>query len=355
MASKTMALRRESRGGTKVIWLCLHTSEGGGTARQLRDADWWEGSSHAISDTTELLTAAQGCVDPAFAAWTLRNGNHRSENIEQIGQAKWTREHWLTERMPQLRLTAQWLANRSKARGIPLTYVGVAGVKARTAGVIQHNDYSVGTGDGDHWDCGPNYPIDVVIDLARDLATGHKPASVSKPRPPAPRPAAPPVAARAAAPPAAPPHPTKEKDMFSEDDRKLLREVKARLDDDGAIGKRTKDSRDRIFGMLQQRWYTTDPSGRAVRCAAGDPGAKPCSALDTLDGAFLVTRIAGAVTELKGLLERADAATPAAAEPVAAAPTSPTQIAADVPDGMVAEVIEALTARLGVPVGAGVG
>ncbi|MBA3523836.1 MAG: hypothetical protein H0T85_04645, partial [Geodermatophilaceae bacterium] len=59
--SKTMALRRESRDGAKVIWLCLHTSEGGGTARELRDADWWQGSSHAVCDMNELLMAKQGC------------------------------------------------------------------------------------------------------------------------------------------------------------------------------------------------------------------------------------------------------------------------------------------------------
>lgn len=332
--SKTMALRRESRDGTPVIWLCLHTSEGGGTARELRDADWWEGSSHAISDMRELLTVTQGCVDPAFAAWTLRNGNHRSENIEQIGQAKWTREHWLTERMPQLRLTAQWLAARSKARGIPLSYVGVAGVRNRQPGVIQHNDYSVGTGDGDHWDCGPGYPIDVVVGMARDIAAGRAPAASHTI-------------------PSTPVQPKKEEDMFNEDDRRLLREVKARLDDDGPIGKRTKDSRDRIFGMLQQRWYKLDASGRAMRCPATDPAAKPCAALDTLDGDSLVARIAGVASELSRLRAQSAPAAPAATpgRPVAA-PASPGEIAASVPDSMLEEVLDVLLARRGAPINA---
>ncbi len=172
--------RSSSRNGARVIWIALHTSEGGGTARQLRDADWWVGSSHAICDNTELLTPAEGCVPYERGSWTLRNGNARSVNIEQIGYAKWTRDYWLTERMPQLRHTARWVADLAARFRIPLTYIGTQGVRDGRPGVIQHNDYSQGTGDGTHWDCGPGYPVDVVIDMARngtqseefDMATG---------------------------------------------------------------------------------------------------------------------------------------------------------------------------------------
>ncbi len=248
--------------------------------------------------------------------------------------------------MPQLRLTAQWLATRSKARGIPLTYIGVDGVRARKPGVIQHNDYSVGTGDGDHWDCGPGYPVDVVIAMARDIAAG-KPATA---RPAIPKPAIP----KPVMPKPGTPKPKQEDDMFNDDDRRLLREVKARLDDDGPIGRRTKDCRDRILGMLQQRWFTLDSSGRPVGCPPSDPGATPCSALDTLDGTALLDRIAGLATEVQGLLARS---APAVVPAPAVAPTvvpAAAQIAAGVPSDQVQEVIDALVARLGVPVGAGV-
>lgn len=163
-----LANRSSSRNGATVIWLAVHTSEGGGTARDLRDADWWTGSSHAICDNTELLTPAQGCVPYDRGSWTLRNGNAKSENIEQIGYAKWSRDYWLTSRMPQLQYTARWLRERAAARGIPLDYIGISGVQQNRRGVIQHNDYSKGTGDGTHWDCGPGYPIDVVINMARN-------------------------------------------------------------------------------------------------------------------------------------------------------------------------------------------
>lgn len=168
--------RSESRGGAKVIWLAVHSTEGNDVPRvndaaALRDASWWTGSSHAICDNEALLTPAEGCVPYERAAWTLRGGNHYSDNIEQVGWARWTRDEWLTH-PGTLDNTAQWLAERSKARGIPLTKIGPADVKARRPGVIGHVDYTLGTGDGTHTDPGPNYPWDVVIAKARAYAGG---------------------------------------------------------------------------------------------------------------------------------------------------------------------------------------
>lgn len=171
MAQMPMSSRRSSRYGTKCVWIVLHTSEGTSHgARGLRDATWWEGSSHAISDDKELLDHRSGCVDPAYGAWTLRNGNPCSVNIEQVAYAKWSRSDWLDNHMPMLRFTAQWIADMAQRFDIPITYIGTQGVRDKRAGVIQHNDYTQGAGDGSHWDCGPGYPIDVVIDLARDYA-----------------------------------------------------------------------------------------------------------------------------------------------------------------------------------------
>lgn len=156
--------RSESRAGAAVIWAALHTTEGNGTARELRDAGWWTGSAHAISDMTELLT--DGMIPVSRAAWTLRNGNHRSVNLEQIGWAKWDREFWLSERMPQLRFAAQWLQDMHTELGIPLRLLSLAECAKNLPGVIQHTTYTQAFHDGEHWDCGPGYPDDVVIDLA---------------------------------------------------------------------------------------------------------------------------------------------------------------------------------------------
>lgn len=172
--------RSESRQGQKVRLLVVHSTEGNGTAQALRDATWWTGSSHAINDESgTLLTPAQGCVPYDRAAWTTRKANLFSESIEQVGWAKWTRKEWLARPL-LLEGTARWLADRSKARNIPLVRLSVADIKAGKAGVIGHADWS-GTGDGTHSDPGPNYPWDVVLARATELRFGGTTVSLTQP------------------------------------------------------------------------------------------------------------------------------------------------------------------------------
>lgn len=167
-----MLARSQSRGGAKVVWLAVHTTEGIMRATALRDWATWPGSSHASSDETgALLTPADGFVPYERAAWTLRNGNNISENIEQCGWARWTRAEWLS-RPKLLDATARWLADRSRARGIPLVKLSPADVKAHKSGVLGHVDYTLGTGDGTHTDPGKDYPWDVVLDAAKGYAAG---------------------------------------------------------------------------------------------------------------------------------------------------------------------------------------
>jgi hypothetical protein len=165
-------MKSSSRNGARVIWLGVHTTEGMMRATALRDWQEWAGSSHASSDETgALLTPVDGFVPYDRAAWTLRNGNAISENIEQCGWAKWTRAEWLA-RPKLLEATARWLADRSKARNIPLVRLSAADIRARKPGVIGHGDYSTATGDGTHWDPGAGYPWDVVLGRAQQLRDG---------------------------------------------------------------------------------------------------------------------------------------------------------------------------------------
>jgi hypothetical protein len=170
--------RCESRNGAVVRLLAVHSSEGDGTAAALRDASWWEGSSHAIADERTLLTPAQGCVPYAMAAWTIRNANPISDNIELVGWAKWTRPDWLA-RPGLLENCAAWLAERSRARGIPLVKLSTADVLAGKSGVIGHVDWTR-TGDGTHTDPGTGFPFDLVLARARALLA---PPVAAAPRP----------------------------------------------------------------------------------------------------------------------------------------------------------------------------
>lgn len=168
-------MNSSSRNGANVIWLAVHTTEGIMRATALRDWTTWAGSSHASSDETgALLTPDDGFVPYDRAAWTLRNGNPLSENIEQCGWARWSRAEWLA-RPALLDATARWLGERSQARGIPLVRLSAADIRARRPGVLGHGDYSAATRDGTHTDPGPNYPWDVVLDKARAYASGINP------------------------------------------------------------------------------------------------------------------------------------------------------------------------------------
>jgi hypothetical protein len=167
-----MLQRSSSRGGAQVRWLAVHSTEGIMRAADLRAWASWPGSSHASADQYgNLLTPADGFVPYDRAAWTLRNGNPVSENIELCAFAAWSRTRWLEAR-ELLELCAQWLADRYRAhRGrIPLVKLTVAQVRAGHAGVIDHDDYTDASGDGTHWDVGESFPWDVVIPRARQLA-----------------------------------------------------------------------------------------------------------------------------------------------------------------------------------------
>lgn len=159
-----------SRGGTKVLWVVVHTAEGIRKASDLklffeRSTD---SSAHAVADDSTLLDAL---VPYDRAAWTLRNGNSRSDNLELCGFAKWTREVWLNEHRGMLANAALWIRRRCQARGIPIVKLSPADVRAGKSGVIGHVDYTQGTGDGTHWDPGPGFPWDIVIKAARGEGT----------------------------------------------------------------------------------------------------------------------------------------------------------------------------------------
>ena len=169
--ASTMLARSSTRGGRKVRWLAVHSTEGIMKAPDLRAWKSWPGSSHASADADGVLLSggADGFVPYERAAWTLRNGNPVSENIELCAWARWTRAEWLSRPL-LLERCAEWLADRHKVTGVPLVKLTVAQVRAGHAGVIDHDDYSDATGDGTHHDVGESFPWDIAIPRARLLA-----------------------------------------------------------------------------------------------------------------------------------------------------------------------------------------
>jgi len=161
--------KSESRDGAPVLWEALHTAEGPGPAAGGVESlvayftkPGVRASCHAAADDTKLR---EGLVPYDRAAWTLRAGSRYSDNLEMCGYAGWTRAMWLRH-LPMVRHAARWAALRCRARGIlprRLTVHQVA--ERRDRGIIDHNTYTVATGDGTHWDIGPNFPWDVFLPI----------------------------------------------------------------------------------------------------------------------------------------------------------------------------------------------
>lgn len=163
-----------SRYGERVRLVVIHTSEGARDVFSLAaflNRPGVNASYHGAVDDQRY----EAYVNYSNAAWALRNGNQESDNLCLCAFAGWSRAEWL--RHPRmLELTAGWIAERCTARGLPVVRlddpdVGQAMRDDRhRGGVCDHDGYTKGTGDGTHWDVGENFPWDLVMPRAQQLA-----------------------------------------------------------------------------------------------------------------------------------------------------------------------------------------
>lgn len=126
-------------------------------------------SAHYCVDDDSIVQ----CVRDKDIAFHAPGVNQRSLGIEQAGYAKQTREEWLDpygQRM--LRLVARLVAAKAAEYQVPLVWLTPAELAAGQRGLCQHIDVTKafpGKGAG-HYDCGPNYPKDVVLQWALEEA-----------------------------------------------------------------------------------------------------------------------------------------------------------------------------------------
>lgn len=174
-----MALPRSSRNGKRPKWVALHSAEG---ARRKQDLyAFFDRNQNASSHVGIDGGGFDDWIDSAYAAWTLLNGNPISVNGELCAFARWTRAQWLSTGVVDgvvnprgmVRAAARWAKRECERWGIPKRHIGVAGVARGEAGIIIHWDYSRGTGDGDHWDTGEHFPLDVFFADMEDDVTAN--------------------------------------------------------------------------------------------------------------------------------------------------------------------------------------
>lgn len=164
--------------GRTVKWIGVHTAEGATDERNLGHffAGSRNGSSHAgIGQDGGYANF----VNYSDTAWANPPLNVQSDTLEICGFAKWKRGEWLAHDK-MLDAVSHWIAWRCAVRGVPIRHVTGGALRAGVPGVVGHIDVNNVFHQSQHWDPGPNFPWDEVLDSARhhaDLPARHEPVS----------------------------------------------------------------------------------------------------------------------------------------------------------------------------------
>ena len=153
-----------SRGGSGVRLIVVHTAEGALTYQSLGSffANPASGvSSHVGIDDTHNTVGEY--VTRANKAWTQANANPVAVAAELCAFAAWSTGEW-NQHPAMLENCANWIAEEAAAFGIPIRRLSPGEAQGGGAGVCQHVD--LGSWGGNHSDCGPGFPMDLVLEMA---------------------------------------------------------------------------------------------------------------------------------------------------------------------------------------------
>lgn len=151
----------ESRQGTSITLVAVHTSEGATNTASLAsylDQAGVEASYHMLVDDNGVVRYLPDNV----AAWAMLSGNHRSLQVCLTGFARWPRSEWLAHDA-MLRNAASVVRVWCQGHNIPTVKLTPNQVGADQRGICGHWDWTLGKRDGTHTDPGPNFPWDVFI------------------------------------------------------------------------------------------------------------------------------------------------------------------------------------------------
>lgn len=168
--------------------LVVHTSEGATTFRNLGNylaQASSEVSYHVGFDNTTRDEIGE-YVKPDRKSWSAHSANSYGEHgccCTPSGAANgWSRDDWLARPL-MLDACGAWLREEGARYGIPLVKINGDQIAAGVKGVCMHKDcVDAGLG-GNHTDCGPHFPWDVVLGdtpkpqpppEVRDMWTTHK-------------------------------------------------------------------------------------------------------------------------------------------------------------------------------------
>ena len=156
-----------SRGGTAVRLVVVHTAEGARTYPDL--GAFFANPASGVSSQTgidDTPGTVGEYVRRDMKPWTQANANPYCTATELCAFADWDNAEW--QRHPNMLANcAAWIAEECAAFNIPIRKLSAAQAQGGQAGVCGHVD--LGAAGGGHWDPGPSFPWEQVIDMA---ATG---------------------------------------------------------------------------------------------------------------------------------------------------------------------------------------
>jgi len=154
-----------SRGGAGVRLIVIHTAEGATTYQSL--GQFFKNPSSQVSSHTgidDTPNTVGEYVQRPSKAWTSANANPVATQTELCAFAKWDSAEWQRHPM-MLSNCAQWIAEEAAYFNIPIRRLTATQAQGNGAGVCGHVD--LGAWGGNHWDPGPNFPMDQVIAMAQ--------------------------------------------------------------------------------------------------------------------------------------------------------------------------------------------
>ena len=192
------------RNGYRPINFILHTQEGDGTAESL--ARYCDGSNNVSYHYTVRDGVVCDVVDTDYASWSVLNpANYFTVNLCFAGSfAAWSREQWL-RREDDIAIAA-WLAVQDAVKYGFSTEVIAPPYGAARQGFSDHAYITRVHRIGTHTDVGAGFPWDVFASYVKRF-TSDEPVDVVPPTQP----------------------PQAGGDMFTDEDRKLMREVHGAL------------------------------------------------------------------------------------------------------------------------------
>jgi hypothetical protein len=160
-----------SRSGAAVRLIVLHTAEGATTIESLGNffANPSSGVSSHVGIDDKKGTIGEYVKRPN-KAWTAANANPVAVQAELCGFANWSTSMWKNQHANMLDNAAKWIVEESKYWGVPITKLSPSAAQGSGRGVCQHKD--LGSWGGNHSDCGSGFPMDFVLDKARQYAGG---------------------------------------------------------------------------------------------------------------------------------------------------------------------------------------